>query len=140
MNNTGFYANTSDTDAILRRFDFNGNTRLDYNEFYELVTGVEYQEEASPKEAKPEAKAKVQMKDEPMKAEDLEADNYDEDEFESPDREVKNTEEADLKSSKPKEVRISEKKPTTAPAKKLDMDEEFVENKKNQASPYERER
>jgi len=37
----GVYLSMEDCDAILRRFDHNGNTRIEFDEFYELVTGFE---------------------------------------------------------------------------------------------------
>jgi hypothetical protein len=70
LRNCGFYADIGDTDAILRRFDYNGDTRLDYNEFYELVTGNEYVEKASPKEAEEEEK-----EDKPLEVAELDGED-----------------------------------------------------------------
>lgn len=54
-----FYPTTAQTDAILRRFDHNGNGRLDWAEYYELVTGTEYVENAVMEEDSAEDKEKA---------------------------------------------------------------------------------
>lgn len=39
----GVYFSLSDCDSLLRRFDHNGNSRLEFDEFYELITGFDLQ-------------------------------------------------------------------------------------------------
>lgn len=39
-----YYITALEIEAVLRRFDFNENGQLDYNEFYEMVMGYVIEE------------------------------------------------------------------------------------------------
>lgn len=124
------YLTRAHTDSILRRFNHSNTGRVEYSEYYELVTGTQYVENAQVENSADDE----EVKDEASPAKDAQSPEAGFDEYASPLPADKDMEANELKSSKAKEVRIAEEKNTTAPARKLDLEDNEADAKKETAA------